>query len=218
MAPTTLTLFYLGGVLGEFMHAHPKVTIELSLVDQSVNPLEEGFDIAISGRSASYEGVVDVPLCSAQPLLCASPAYLERRGTPAHPRELMGHDCLVFKPIGVHWIFRSEQGDVDIDVSARLIADDNFTLLQAARASCGIAIIPRYVAAEALSKGELLVVLPGYPPHENWFKAYVPRRRLELAPVKTLLEWLKKKMVDFPPTIAGVKHAPIALPRKKTAP
>jgi DNA-binding transcriptional LysR family regulator len=197
MAPTTLTLSYLGGLLSGFLREHPRISMEVALMDRSSNPLEEGFDMAISGRSASYEGVVDVPLCSVQPLLCASPEYVERRGEPAHPRELIEHDCLVFKPAGNHWLFQSARGIISVDVAARLTADDNLTLLQATKASCGIAIIPRYVAQEPIDKGHLRILLHEYPPQENWFKAYVPRRKQELARIKALLEYLTQNMAGF---------------------
>jgi DNA-binding transcriptional LysR family regulator len=76
--------------------------------------------------------VIDVPLCPVRPTLCASPAYLRRRGSPAHPRELAAHDCLVFQPAGESWVFQSGRGLVQVDVIGRLIAHDNLTLLQAA--------------------------------------------------------------------------------------
>ena len=193
-APTTLNMVFLGDVFSSFLQAHPYVTLEVSLADRSTNPLEEGVDVAISGRSASYDGVVDIPLCSVRPLLCASPAYLERRGVPKHPRELMEHDCLVFKVAGSNWSFQSPGGILTVDISAKLTADDNVTLLHAAVAGCGIAIVPQYVARTALTEGALQIVLPEFPPQENWFKVYVPRRKQEIARIKALLQWLTLHM------------------------
>jgi DNA-binding transcriptional LysR family regulator len=196
MAPTTLTLMCLSGVFSGFLRANPRVHLEIALVDRSSNPLEEGFDIAISGRSASFEGVIDVPLSSVHPVLCASPAYLEARGVPTHPRELMEHDCLVFKPSGSHWSFQGSAGDTTVDVKARLTADDNLTLLEVAKAGCGIAILPLYVAQRAIKSSELQTLLPLHPPQENWFKAYVPRRRSGLPRVKALLKCLKDELPE----------------------
>ena len=197
MAPTTLTMFYLGEAFSSFLREHPHVTLELQLVDRSVNPLEEGFDLAISGRSTNYEGVIDVPLCSAGPILCVSPEYLKRRGTPSHPRDLVEHDCLIFKPAGSQWMFQGASGMITVEAPPRMIADDNCTLLQAAKAGCGITIIPRYVAAMDLDANVLQVLLPEFPPQENWFRAYVPRRRHGLPRVKALIEWIATYMTEL---------------------
>jgi len=194
MAPTTLGIHHLGSVLNEFLSQHPHITLEMVLEDRSVNPSEAGFDLAISGRLASYEGVVDVPLRPVQPTLCATPRYLAEHAPIEHPRDLRNHSCLVFSAMGTDWHFHSPKGIVAVEVQARLVADDNMTLLDASLHSLGIAILPQYVAERDLKNGNLVTVLPNFPPQENWFKAYVPRRRMKVTRVHALLEWLKNKL------------------------
>lgn len=191
MAPTTLGIHRLGPLLNEFLSEHPRITLEMVLVDRSVNPAEEGFDVAISGRLASYEGVVDLPLRPVQPTLCATPQYLAGQPAIEHPRDLRNHACLVFSATGSDWHFQSLRGVVAVEVKARLAADDNMTLLDATLRSLGLAILPHYVADRNLQEGKLVAVLPNFPPQENWFKAYVPRRRIKVARVQALIEWLK---------------------------
>lgn len=195
-APTTLTMEQLGEVFCAFLRVHPRITMELVLVDRSTNPAEAGFDLAISGRAASYEAVVDVPLCPVQPLLCAAPAYLKDHEAPLHPRDLADHACLVFSPTGTAWAFQSSRGTVSVDVRPRLLADDNRTLLRAALGGLGVALLPRYIAGAALASEALVPLLPKFAPQENWFKAYVPRRKMGVARVKALLEFLQKNWVD----------------------
>jgi len=194
MAPTTLTMLYLGEVLNVFLREHEGITLEIALIDRSVSPLEEGFDIAISGRSATFDGVIDIPLCPVGAVLCAAPSYLERRGSPADPRELSTRDCLVFKPTGSDWQFQSSRGPIQVQVLAKLTADDNQTLRKAAEAGQGIALLPQYVAEPAFKAGTLMPLLPAFPPQETWFKAYVPRSRQELPRIKALLEWVTQHM------------------------
>lgn len=193
MSPTTLTMRQLGPIFCDFLAAHPDVTMQLALVDHSVNPAERGFDLAISGRLASYEGILDVPLFPVQPLLCAAPAYLRARGTPQHPRDLAGHACLVFSATGTHWHFQTQRGIVPVEVAPRLLADDNQTLLHAACAGLGIALLPGYIASDAIAAGELTLLLPKFVPQENWFKAYVPRRRMQTARVKAFIDWVSTR-------------------------
>lgn len=193
MAPTTLGIQRLGPLLNEFLSEHPRITLEMTLVDRSTNPAEEGFDLAISGRLASYEGVVDMPLRPVQPTLSATPQYLAEHPEIEHPRDLSNHPCLVFSATGSVWHFQSARGVISVEVQARLLADDNMTLLDGTLRSLGVAILPSYVVEEHLQQGMLVAVLPKYPPQENWFKAYVPRRRMQVARVQALIEWLRNR-------------------------
>ncbi|MES2910211.1 MAG: LysR family transcriptional regulator [Pseudomonadota bacterium] len=197
MAPTTLTMIYLGQVINAFLEKHERITMELALVDQSTNPHERGFDMAISGRTASYEGVLDVPLCAVQPRLFAAPAYVAAHGEPAHPRELADHRCLVFAPTGVNWQFESSRGAISVEVRPRLLADDNRTLLDAAVRGMGVVALPLYVARDALAGGQLQPVLGKFPLQETWFRAYMPRRSQKLARVQALVDWLASHLEGF---------------------
>lgn len=197
MAPTTLTMIYLGQVINAFLEKHERITMELALVDQSTNPQERGFDMAISGRTASYEGVLDVPLCAVQPMLFAAPAYVAAHGEPAHPRELADHRCLVFAPTGVNWQFESSRGAISVEVRPRLLADDNRTLLDAAVRGMGVVALPLYVARDALAAGQLQPLLSKFPLQETWFRAYLPRRSHKLARVQALVDWLASHLEGF---------------------
>ncbi|MDM0110275.1 LysR family transcriptional regulator [Variovorax sp. J22R24] len=194
MAPTTLTMMFLGEAFCEFLRRHDRITMELALVDLSTNPAEQGFDVAITGRSASYEGVVDIPLCPVHAVVCAAPGYLQAHGAPSHPRELVDHSCLAFKPSGSTWQFQSNRGAIAVDVRPRLLADDNRTLLRAAMAGLGVASLPTYVAQHALANGSLQRILPSFSPQETWFKAHVPRRRQSVARVAALVRWLSQEL------------------------
>ncbi|SEB26438.1 LysR family transcriptional regulator [Variovorax sp. YR216] len=192
MAPTSLTMMQLGAVFSEFLRLHPGITMQIALEDRSANPAEGGFDLSISGRAASYEGVVDIPLRPVKPLLCAAPSYLRAQPAIEHPRELPDCACLVFSATGTTWAFQSNRGTLSVDVHARLLADDNQTLLQAAVAGLGLALLPTYIALDAIAAGQLEVVLPDFAPQENWFKAYVPRRRMKVSRVAALLKHLQE--------------------------
>lgn len=204
MLPTTLHMLVLQRELGDFLCEHEHITMELALVNRSVNPAEEGFDLAISGHAASsYEGVLDVPLHPFEQVLCAAPAYLARRGTPRHPADLADHDGLLFRPLGTAWHFEGPQGQVSVDAHARLVAEDNLTLQSAAIAGNGIAMLPRYVAGRALREGTLVALLPDHPPPRSWFRAHVTQHRARVARVARLLDWLKEALARALPGLEG---------------
>jgi DNA-binding transcriptional LysR family regulator len=197
MAPTTLTTLFLGQAMVEFMVQHPRITLDISLADRSVNPLEQAFDIVISGRTAHYEGVVQRPLAPIDYILCAAAGALEVQPPLAHPSDLSARDCLVFRPTGPSWAFRSARGLVLVDVQARLLADDNRSLLLAAERGLGIALLPGYIARPALAAGRLVALLAEFPPQEAWFKAYVPRRLQGTARIAALCNAISQAMASL---------------------
>jgi len=111
-------------------------------------------------------------LCDSRTLLVASAGYLRRRGTPARPSELGGHDCLAYLRQGpAHWQFeqapsraRSEPERCSVSVQGPLRANNSELLRDAVLAGLGIAQLPDFSAAAALRAGRLREVLPGWRP------------------------------------------------------
>ena len=197
--PTTLGVLYLSNLLNAFLQTQPLVSMDIVLADRSVNPIEEGFDIAIGARPELYGRVQDRPLCLLKRRLCAAPAYLQKRGTPQHPGDLMEHDCLVFTTSGTRWEFQSAQGLMGIDVRAKLHSNDGAALCQAAIAGSGITVLADYLLEDALQSGELVEVLPAYAVPSLWLKALVPADRVELPRIRMLLDWLEKGLRPVAP-------------------
>jgi DNA-binding transcriptional LysR family regulator len=191
-SPTTIAILDLGEMLTRFQIAHPKISIELVMLDRSVNPIEEGFDLAIGALPTSYPGVIDEPLCPYPRVICASPAYLELRPAPQHPRDLVQHDCLTFATTGLNWAFESCRGLINVDVKAKLSANDSQLLLRAAIAGMGIARVASHIAMPSIERGELVTLLPDYPVPEFWVKALIPKNRIDKPAVRQLVGMLKQ--------------------------
>jgi DNA-binding transcriptional LysR family regulator len=101
------------------------------------------------------------------------------------------------------WRFDGEQEQLSVDVRPRLIANDNVTLRAAALAGNGIAMLPRYVAGDALRAGRLVALLPGFALPKSWFRAHVTQHRAKLARISTLLDWLKDALREALPKLEG---------------
>ncbi|MES2512168.1 MAG: LysR family transcriptional regulator [Pseudomonadota bacterium] len=197
--PTTMATLYLSDILYGFLRSQPKISMDIVLADRSVNPLEEGFDIALGARPELYGGVQDVALCPLKRYLCASPAYLARRGTPTHVSELPDHDCVVFATTGPRWEFLSQLGLIGIDVRAKLRSNDGAAICNAAIAGSGIAVLTDYLAGPAIRSGQLVEILPDFQLPDIWLKALVPGPRIALPRVRMLLDWLKQHLEQLPP-------------------
>ena len=128
--PTTVGALHVGPSLVRFQVEHPAVVTDLALVDRAVNPLEEGFDVALGALPVSFAGVIDIPLCPYDRVLAAAPKYLAGRPELQTPSDLTQHDCLVFPPVGLGWSFESGRGAVMVEVHARLTVNDSRVLLR----------------------------------------------------------------------------------------
>lgn len=196
--PTTLGVLNLSDLLSRFLAEQPLISMEIVLADRSVNPLEEGFDIAIGARPESYGQVKDHPLCPIRRQLCAAPAYLQRRGTPQIPADLMDHDCLAFATSGTRWEFQGPQGLVGVDVRAKLKSNDGMALCRAALDGMGITLLADYLVAPSLASDKLQAVLPDYRLPDLWLKALVPTNRIDLPRIRSLLQWLSLQLQSAP--------------------
>ena len=195
--PSTLGVLALGTLLNRFLLAQPMVSLEVVLADRSVNPVEEGFDLALGARPESYGGVQDHPLAPVKRRLVASPAYLARAGAPATVADLASHDCLVLSTSGTRWELQGPQGLVGVDARARLRSNDGLALLQAAHEGLGIALLADYLITPGLREGRLVEVLPAMHLPDLWLKAMVPASRAELPRVRALLHWLSAQLAGM---------------------
>jgi DNA-binding transcriptional LysR family regulator len=193
-APTSLTVARLADAFSTFQTQNPRLKLEIVMIDRPVDPVTEGFDIAIGAFPHSFGGVVDEPICRLPRLLCASPAYLKRHGTPRHPRDLVAHRCLSFLPTGPEWIFDGPRGRISIQVRPLLSSNEGHVLARSAIAGNGIAMISHYLVEDALASGALRPVLSDFPVPELWVKAAVPERRINAAAVQAMLRLLKSAL------------------------
>jgi len=197
--PTTLTILHLDAILARFQAEHPRLSLDVVLADRPLNPVEEGFDLAVTVFPAFFSNVFDEPLCPLRRMVCASPAYLASRGMPKHPRDLAEHDILNFLPTGPIWTFESNRGPIGVEVAPKLSANDSQVLLAAAREGNGIVLLPSYVATPALRSGELTEVLTGFSLPDILIKALVPTNRVQIPRVQALVSTLRNSLGQTSP-------------------
>lgn len=195
-APAAASEKLLGRVFNEFQAAHPHVTLDVIVMDRTVNPVEEGLDIAVGVQAASYDGVVEELLSRYPRVACAAPSYLAGRGEPGAPRELLDHDCLQFLPMGRVWTFQAELGPINVTIHPKYSTNDARLLVDAAKSGLGIAVLSKLVAGEALAEGSLVPVLADYALPDLALRALVPESRVHLTRVQALLDAIRDALAD----------------------
>jgi len=198
-SPAALTNLHLGKVFTEFQRKHPRVTLEIVLIDRSVNPIEEGFDVVLGLLPASFDNVVEEALVPYPRIACASPKYLKQRGEPKHPRDLATHDCLVFQPAGSTWTFQSKRGPISVQVRPRFSSNDIHLIVETAKDGGGIAVLSKLISRQAMKQGALVPVMQEFPLPDHWLKAFIPQSRLVVARVQALLAAVRGAFSPIPP-------------------
>ncbi|HSI60431.1 MAG TPA: LysR family transcriptional regulator [Ideonella sp.] len=170
-APVALGRQRVAPVLPAFLQRFPEIRLELDLNDRFANLSQEGFDLAIRHTGTPPETHVAWALCESRSLLVASAAYLQRRGSPAHPAELASHDCLLYLRHGAQrWAFeagaaaRRRVEPVSVAVSGPLKANNSEVLREAVLSGLGIGLLPDFSAMDELRTRRLVPVLPGWKP------------------------------------------------------
>ncbi|HWK53439.1 MAG TPA: LysR substrate-binding domain-containing protein [Hyphomicrobiales bacterium] len=181
-APQSFGVRRLAPALVEFLRLYPKISIQLALSDQFVDPLSEGIDVTlrISARK-EHPSLIAHEIIEARRVLCAAPAFLGQHGTPRHPMELAGFSCLHYGnlPTGNAWRLEKDGESVDVRVNGLFCANNADVLCEAAIAGMGIALLPLFIAHDALRAGDLVTVLDDYhAPRIYLSLVYAPSRNM----------------------------------------
>lgn len=163
--PASFGVQYLGPLVAAFKQLHPKITVELGLSDRHVDLVEERWDVAIRIGILEDSSLIARKLADMHLVICASPAYLARAGTPEKVTDLAHHDCLGFTlsmPGTYTWRFGVD-GSIRQAIRGSLHADNGEVLVEAAAAGLGLVYGPRFIAARALREGRLVEVALDHP-------------------------------------------------------
>jgi len=187
--------FRLGPAIPEFMEKYPDVKIQLVLSDELLDPIQDGFDITLRIAELGSSSLIARKITPIDRTVCASPDYLARRGIPAHPRDLRDHVLLTygFLLTGNQWKLTGADGDHWILPSWSLCVNNAEVLRDAAIRGRGVALIPTFIAGDALEKGTLRAVLQDYrAPPSALYAIYPPTRHLSVK-VRLFIDFLVER-------------------------
>lgn len=173
---------------------YPELEIRFDVSDRLVDLVGEGIDLDIRVGNGIAPQLIARRLASNRRILCASPAYLERRGTPKHLDDLASHNCLVIKerdhPFGV-WRLTGPDGSTSVRVTGPLAANHGEIVHQWALAGRGIMLRSLWDVHAAVNMGRLVHILPGFSqPADVW--AVYPARLTASAKLKVCVEFLEQ--------------------------
>jgi DNA-binding transcriptional LysR family regulator len=166
-APHALGRHYVIPILAEFLRAYPDIDVRLLLYDRLVGLPDEQVDLALRVGMLPDSSLIALRVGTIHRIVCASPAYLDARGTPKTPEDLAAHDCIVYQGLvqpGDVWKFVRGGSDLAVTVRPRLVTSTGEAACDAARAGIGLTRVVSYLAKLSLAEGTLATVLDEFQP------------------------------------------------------
>jgi len=188
-APLTFGTMHLAPALADFARDHPRVELDIHFDDSLVDLVAGGFDLALRIGSLADSSLVARRIAPVRAHLLGSPAYLEARGRPSHPRDLARHDLLAYGN-NEQWRFRVDGRWDYVRGRPRLRTNNGEMLREAACAGLGLCLLPSFIAAPAIEAGRLEILLPEFPIDEVALHAVMPPGRSTTARVRALVDFL----------------------------
>ena len=192
-APPVIGATHITRAVAEFLKLHPDLSVDMILQSSTGDLIDEGIDVAIYLGDLDDTSMVARKLASSPMVVCASPEYLAKYGTPKTPEDLYHHSCLInwASTPRNKWRFKGKIGYITINVSGRMqsnVADANRI---AAINGLGLVMLATYVVGRDIEKGKLVPVLENYvlPPLD--IHAVYPHRKYLSAKVRRFLDFLQ---------------------------
>ncbi|QRK11483.1 LysR family transcriptional regulator [Archangium minus] len=184
-------------LVNAFMARHPGLRVDIHLTNQTVDLVQEGFDLAIRLGRLTDSTLVATRLAPRSMYLCAAPEYLERYGTPHSLSELERHPCLIGTTDA--WVFQDEQGHEHVfRARGPWRCNSGAAVLDAALRGFGLCQLPDYYVREHLRSGRLISLLEANQPPNTAVWALYPQKRHLSPKVRLLVEHLKRELPLLP--------------------
>ena len=210
VAPVVFGLHNLAPLMQSYGRRYPRVVPDVTLVDRSIDLVEEGFDVGIViARTSRSASVISRRLTAGCPIVCATPAFLERHGPVNHPDQLMHvpYLGLTLAEWSSERVFTGPEGEVRVRPTPVMAANNSELMRQLVLQNIGVAILPSYLVGHDLAAGRLLRLLPNYRLAKIDVNVVYPSRRHLPAKVRTFIDHLVEHFEKTPNAVYGEAFA-----------
>ncbi|CAN7575398.1 LysR family transcriptional regulator [Pararhizobium sp. LjRoot238] len=182
----------------EFHDKYPDIEVRLRLSDHNVDILSEGVDVAFKLGVLEDSNLRMRGILNCQRVVCAAPAYLEKRGKPETPDALIDdkHDCLLLRYPGskeYYWTLQTPDGIRKFEIGGPYDSDDGDVLTQWALEGRGIINKPLFEVKAYLNDGTLVEILEDTPPASVQLAAIYPHKRFQDPKVRLMIDFMAER-------------------------
>ncbi|WP_120634877.1 LysR family transcriptional regulator [Ruegeria sp. EL01] len=201
-APSSFAQMYIAPILPEFLDTHPNVKLDLHLSDTKVGLIEGSFDLSLRNSALEDSSLKARKLADDRRILCASPDYLQRHGTPQQPIDLEDHALIGFQDQSARNL-RTVDGKTGVfdpqSASCRLVLNNGLSQKAATVAGAGISMNSMWSVHDEVRKGSLVRVLPEFDVDDQSVLWLVyPKSNVLTAKVRVFIDYLIEKIGKSP--------------------
>lgn len=193
--PTLFGRFFMLPLLAKFAVAHPKIVLDVLLLDRQLNLIEEGIDVAVRIGAMVDSSLIIRKLGALRWVVCAAPAYLEQRGTPQSLADLSDHDCLIYSQhnISAEWQLLDNGRPAQVHVPVRMRSNTLDGVVAAAVEGAGLVYAPAWSVMNFVETGRLKIVLSKHELPARPINAVFTHNRLMSGRVRALVDYLAEQ-------------------------
>ncbi len=205
-ALTGLVLGHFSSVLHRFQSTYPDIRLDLIVSDAVVDPVKTGVDCALQIFPPATTDLIARGLFPVRRVFCATPRYLHEKGYPRGPRDLHQHKLGLYSsyPTRDHWTFYHQREIMTLHLRAALLTNSVHLLREYALEHAGIVCVPTLVAADAILRGDLQVVLPEHQLSSFWLSAVYASTSRNAFKLRLFIEHITSSFGKTPPWDASL--------------
>ena len=213
LAVSSIAEWFLAGPLfASFVDACPGVQLDVTVTDEEFDIVAAGFDAGVRLGEVIEQDMIAVPASGPQrQLVVASPSYLERHGVPTHPRELVSHRCVGWRPspnvAPYRWDFEEDGRRFDVALDPQVATNDMRVMLNTALAGGGFTLGLEDTFCRHIELGALVTVLEEFCPRFRGFFLYFPYRRNHAPTLRALVDHVRRQAARWPATARSTRRA-----------
>lgn len=196
--PPSFSHYYVSRALHCFLKDYPNIKIHIETGTNQFNLLNNGFDLVVHCGELPSSSFHYKKIGTMKKIICASPAYLKKHGTPKHYTDLLSHNCLGHADTMYQtWSIEDKGIQTNIDVKGNVNISNIIDLKNLAINSIGIVYLPHYTVNDELEQGKLISILDEYQPLNHDLYAIYPNNKYLNKKTSLFLEFISKLLSDI---------------------
>lgn len=197
--PPYFSRYHIVPYLEEFLKQYPNLKLDITLTEDPINIIEEGYDLQVRIQIPSEENLEVAKLVTNHKIICASPDYIKKHGEPKNPHDLLNHNCIVFGENAV-WKLRHNKDKTIVelrDINGNIKCNNGEIIKELTLAGVGITLKSACDVENEVQEKKIVVLLQDYEVmNETEFYAVYPVGRNTSPKIKAFIEFFQKKLLS----------------------